>query len=97
MLDPTPTGPSPLTPPSPPARNSGDHDRAAIAHELQAAVPRPDLERARALAEFSQTARAGRDDHEFAWGAFMAAGGAALTPWRAFQAGLRAQVDRLQS
>ena len=71
--------------------------RAGIRSELQAAVPRPDLERVAALAEYSQTARAGHDEHEFAWAAYLAAGGQELTPWRAFQAGIRAAADRLQS
>lgn len=91
---------SPPSPTSPPARNSEPDDesrRAGIRRELQAADPRPDLERVSALAEFSQTARRGHDEHEFAWAAYVDAGGSGLTPWRAFQAGLRAAADRLRS
>ena len=91
---------SPPSPPRAPARDSEPDDdtrRAGIRSELQAAVPRPDLERVAALAEYSQTARAGHDEHEFAWASYVAAGGQELSPWRAFQAGLRAAAERLQS
>lgn len=71
--------------------------RVAIADELHAADPRPDLERARALAEHAQNARPGHDEAEWAWRYFMDGGGATLTPWQAYKLGLAAVVDRLES
>ncbi len=74
-----------------------ENRRAGIRTELGVADPRPDRDRVRALADYSQAARPGHDDQEFAWAAFVAAGGSSMTPWRAFQAGLRAAADRLDS
>lgn len=57
--------------------------------------PLPDpLERVQALAEYSQLVTpAHPDEHRFAHAAYTAAGGRDLTPWRAFQAGLRAAAE----
>lgn len=74
-----------------------ENRRAAIATELATAVPRPDRERVRALADYAAIIREGHDEQEFAWEAFRAAGGSTMSPWRAFEAGLRAAADRLAS
>lgn len=80
-----------------PFDRSAENRRAAIATELLVATPRPDLERVVALAEFAQTYREGSDDAEFAWASYSAAGGAMMSPWRAFRAGLDAAAARLRS
>jgi hypothetical protein len=56
------------------------------------------VDRARQLAEYSQAIPPGGSGEEmrFAWDAYLAAGGRELTPWRAFQAGLAAQVSWLE-
>lgn len=74
-----------------------ENRRAGIRQELAVLDTRPDRDRVRALAEYSQTARDGHDEQQYAWAAFNAAGGSSLSPWRAFQAGLRAAADRLDS
>lgn len=61
--------------------------------------PEPSLvDRARRLAEHSQNFNAESEGAElrFGWDAYQAAGGTSLTAWRAFQAGLWAQVSWLE-
>jgi hypothetical protein len=66
-------------------------DPQALAAELHLADPDPTLERVAALAEHSQLVTpAHPSEAPFAWQAYLDAGGRELTPWRAFQAGLRA-------
>lgn len=69
-------------------------DPAALAAELRLADPDPTLERVAALAEYSQRRTPAHQlEQPFAWDQFNAAGGSELTPWRAFQAGLRAAAE----
>lgn len=61
---------------------------------LHVADPDPTLERISALAEYSQLVTPAHPlEQPFAWEQFTAAGGVELTPWRAFQAGLRAAAE----
>lgn len=72
-----------------PTRRPREQLRARLL-ELAAGVPNPALEAVEALAEYSQRqADAHLDEHRYAFEAYLAAGGRDLTPWRAFQAGLR--------
>lgn len=69
-------------------------DPEALAAELHLADPDPTLERVAALAEYSQLQTNDHpDEHVFAWRSYVDAGGQDLTPWRAFQAGLRAAAE----
>ncbi len=56
------------------------------------------VDRARRLAEHSQNFAPDSEGAElrFGWDAYQAAGGTSLTAWRAFQAGLWAQVSWLE-
>jgi len=69
--------------------------RLQLLADLHLANPRPDLERAVALAEYSQTDRP-EGESDFAYLAYHNAGGPAMSAWRGFQAGLRAQVEWLK-
>lgn len=64
-----------------------------LLEQLLAPLPDP-LERVQALAEYSQLVTpAHPTEHHFAHASYTAAGGRELTPWRAFQAGLRAAAE----
>ncbi|MBY0397557.1 MAG: hypothetical protein K2X91_13970 [Thermoleophilia bacterium] len=76
------------------AGSEDDAGARRLRDELTLADPDPTLERVAALAEYSQRRTTSHQlEQPFAWDAYLAAGGPELTPWRAFQAGLRAAAE----